>query len=82
MTSLTINVPDELAHKAKQAGLLQGDLLSHYICQFLEEKIQQQVNITDISAFAGLIKAKSTGFKRNLADFDAANFVESSNESH
>lgn len=76
MTTLIIDLPDELVQKAEQIGILQTNLLSEYVSQFLEEKIRQQSRITDVSAFSGLIKAKSIGKKRNLDDFDAANFVE------
>ena len=78
MTALIINLPDELVQKAEQIGILQTALLSEYVSQFLEEKIRQQSRMTDVSAFSGLVKAKSTGKKRSLDDFDAASFVESS----
>ena len=78
MIALTLYLPDELVQKAQQIGILKPDLLSEYVRQFLEEQIQQQQHMTNISAFSGLVKAKSTGQKRNLDDFNAANFVNDS----
>jgi predicted transcriptional regulator len=81
MTSVTIDLPDDLVKKAEQIGILKTAILADYISHFLEEKIRQQSKVTDISAFCGLVTAKSNGKKRSLNDFDAANFVESSHES-
>ena len=78
MTTLTLHLPDDLVKKAEQIGVLHIDILSEYVSQFLAEKIRQQSRMTDVSAFSGLVKAKSTGKKRSLDDFDAASFVESS----
>lgn len=78
MTALTLYLPDELVQKAQQIGILKPDMLSEYVRQFLEEQIQQQHYMTNISAFSGLVKAKSTGQKRSLDDFNAANFVNDS----
>ncbi len=78
MTALIVHLPDELVQKAQQIGILKPDMLSEHIRQFLEEQIQQQQHINYISAFSGLVKAKSTGQKRSLDDFYAANFVNDS----
>ncbi|MFU8928308.1 hypothetical protein [Acinetobacter puyangensis] len=47
MTSLTIHLPDELAEKAKKAGLLESDnlvqLLSKQLTDIEQENIVQQI---------------------------------------